>query len=140
MISHLGCIYQCIPMITTRFPSQGLALTRSPVRCVGPRYGGISEPCKELLRRRRATPCAVAVVRGGSFKGTPSTAPKGWGKSWQILGGTESWRHGQFFFLLCVFEMARFYHEEVFLLKWSDRHSFIDNWRPTTGLKQQFEW
>ncbi|CAL1154087.1 unnamed protein product, partial [Cladocopium goreaui] len=31
-----------------------LALTRSPVRCVGPRYGGISEPCKELLRRRRA--------------------------------------------------------------------------------------
>jgi hypothetical protein len=44
------------------------------------------------------------------------------------FGGTESWRHGQFFFLLCVFEMARFYHEEVFLLKWSDRHSFIDNW------------
>ena len=115
-------------MITTRSPSQGLALTRSPVRCVGPRYGGISEPCKELLRRRRATPRAVAVVRGGSFKGTPSTAPKGCGKSWQIWGVLKVEDMAIFFFLLCVFEMAKFYHEEVFLLKLSDRNSFIDYW------------
>lgn len=45
-----------------------LALTRSPVRCVGPRYGGISEPCKELLRQclaieKEARPAAMILLQ-----------------------------------------------------------------------------
>ena len=139
MISQLGCIYQCIPMITTRFPSQGLALTRSPVRCVGPRYGGISEPCKELLRRRRATPCAVAVVRGGSFKGTPSTAPKGWGKSWQILGELKVGDMVNFFFCFAFLRWRDFTMRRCFFLNGVIAiHLLIIG--ATTGLKQQFEW
>lgn len=44
-----------------------LALTRSPVRCAGPRYGGLSEPCKELLRQclaieKEARPAAMILL------------------------------------------------------------------------------
>ena len=57
-----------------------------------------SDPKPRALRG--AAPRAVAVVRGGSFKGTPSTAPKGWGKSWQIWGVLKVEDMAFFFFAL----------------------------------------
>eukprot|EP00435_Cladocopium_sp_Y103_P033294 s1051_g8.t1 len=59
-----------------------LALTRSPVRCVGPRYGGISEPCKELLRQclaieKEARPAAMILLQMDWLASKPVAGPGG---------------------------------------------------------------